>query len=90
MSSANSRLEAIKNQVLYSGPATGKEDIARERAQTSFNIEAMKRFWAGGSEDYDILVRFSISGRNNVLCSGSNMTALSSKKLIPSSRMTQN
>jgi hypothetical protein len=70
MSSANSRLEAIKNQVLYSGPATGKEDIARERAHTSFDIEAMKRFWAGGSEDYDILVCFSICGRKDMLYSG--------------------
>lgn len=56
MFSAASRLEAIKNQVLYSGPATGKEDIARERANTSFDIEAMKRFFVGGSEEYDALV----------------------------------
>lgn len=56
MSSAASRLEAIKNQVLYSGPATGKEDIARERANTSFDIDAMKKYWAGGAEAYDTLV----------------------------------
>jgi hypothetical protein len=56
MSSAANRLEAIKNQVLYSGPATGKEDIARERANTSFDLEAMKKFWAGGAEAYDTLV----------------------------------
>jgi hypothetical protein len=61
MSSAASRLEAIKNQVLYSGPATGKEDIARERAATSFDIDAMKKFWAGGNEAYDTLVSFQPS-----------------------------
>jgi hypothetical protein len=56
MSSASQRLESLKNQVLYSGPATGKEDIARERANTSFDIESMKRFWAGGQESYDAMV----------------------------------
>ncbi|KAJ2964706.1 hypothetical protein NQZ79_g482 [Umbelopsis isabellina] len=55
MSSASQRLESLKNQVLYSGPATGKEDIARERANTSFDIESMKRFWAGGQESYDAM-----------------------------------
>lgn len=61
MSSASQRLESLKNQVLYSGPATGKEDIARERANTSFDIESMKRFWAGGQESYDAMVSDNIS-----------------------------
>lgn len=68
MSSATSRLEAIKNQVLYSGPATGKEDIARERANTSFDIEAMKRYWAGGAEAYDTLVGILYTVRRTKNC----------------------